>query len=100
MNDLQPYKPGEQPSDRVYIKLNANENPYGPSPECAKRVSRLLNENLRKMALYPDPDATALREEIAAHLNKTGGVLANDEAAKKLGFKITPDMIFLRKRFR
>ena len=94
MNDLQPYKPGEQPSDREYIKLNANENPYGPSPECAKRVTRLLNENLRKMALYPDPDATALREEIAAHLNKTGGVLANDEAAKKLGFKITPDMIF------
>ena len=94
MNDLKPYKPGEQPSDRVYVKLNANENPYPPSPECAAKVSRFLADDLRKMALYPDPDATALRAAIAAHLNKTGGVLANDEAAKKLGFTITPDMIF------
>ncbi|MCR4940507.1 MAG: histidinol-phosphate transaminase [Treponemataceae bacterium] len=94
MNDLKPYKPGEQPSDRIYVKLNANENPYPPSPECAVRVKRLLADDLRKMALYPDPDATALRKEIAAHLNETGGVLANDDAGKKLGFKISPDMIF------
>ncbi|MBO4704386.1 MAG: histidinol-phosphate transaminase [Spirochaetaceae bacterium] len=94
MNDLKPYKPGEQPSDRVYVKLNANENPYPPSPECASKVSRFLADDLRKMALYPDPDATELRKVIAAHLNETGGVLANDDAAKKLGFEITPDMIF------
>ena len=94
MNDLKPYKPGEQPSDRVYVKLNANENPYPPSPECAVRVSRLVADDLRKMALYPDPDATELRKVIAAHLNETGGVLANDDAAKKLGFEITPEMIF------
>lgn len=94
MNELKPYKPGEQPKDRVYIKLNANENPYGPSPACAVRVNRFLEENSRIMALYPDPDASALRKEIADHLNKTGGVLANDDAGKKLGFEISPDMIF------
>lgn len=72
--DLKPYVPGEQPKDRVYIKLNANENPYPPSPE----VSRVLREfDASHLRLYPDPDSGELRAAIA----------------KMLGSGITPDMI-------
>ena len=36
---VDPYTPGEQPSDKNIIKLNTNENPYGPSPEEIKSVN-------------------------------------------------------------
>ena len=95
LKTLNPYKPGEQLNDREYIKLNANENPFSPPKEVAEAVSNLLNTNLKSLSLYPDPDSTDLRIEIASFLNKTGGVLANiPEAKKKLNFEITPEMIF------
>jgi len=60
--ELSPYVPGEQPKDREYIKLNANENPYPPSPEVAKVISSFDVSSFR---LYPDPDAGELRDAIA-----------------------------------
>ena len=49
LQQLNPYKPGEQPKDREYIKLNANENPYEPSPKVAEA---LKNIPLKKLGLY------------------------------------------------
>ncbi|MFN2138243.1 MAG: histidinol-phosphate transaminase [Candidatus Promineifilaceae bacterium] len=46
------------------VKLDANENPYGPSPAA---LAALQAE--RWYHIYPDPDATALREALAARLN-------------------------------
>jgi histidinol-phosphate aminotransferase len=60
---LRPYVPGEQPKDRPYVKLNANENPYPPSPAVAKAIRDFDPASLR---LYPDPDAQELRASIAA----------------------------------
>ena len=60
---LDPYVPGEQPQDRSYIKLNTNENPYPPSPKVAAALKDFDSERLR---LYPDPDATRLRQALAA----------------------------------
>lgn len=94
LSKLNPYKPGEQPSDRDYIKLNANENPYPPPESVAEEINWLLTSARNRLGLYPDPDSTKLREAIAKHLNQTGGVLASDKAADELPFEITPDMIY------
>ena len=55
-----PYVPGEQPKEKDIIKLNTNENPYGPSP----RIKELISdpELLKK---YPDPAAELLVDAIA-----------------------------------
>ena len=58
---LTPYTAGEQPRNRQFIKLNTNENPYPPSPRVAEAIAG-LTDSLR---LYPDMEATALREAIA-----------------------------------
>ncbi len=55
-----PYVPGEQPKVDNIIKLNTNENPYGPSP----RVEKIAMD-MEKLKLYPDPAASALVDAIA-----------------------------------
>lgn len=64
IKDLVPYTPGEQPKDRAFIKLNTNENPYPPSPKVLKAIEGAAGDGLR---LYPDPEATALRQAIAEY---------------------------------
>lgn len=75
---LTPYVPGEQPKGGVsgqrLIKLNTNENPYGPSPKVIAAINAVLNDSLR---LYPDPTAYALRETIADY------------------YQLTPDHVFV-----
>jgi histidinol-phosphate aminotransferase len=60
---LQPYVPGEQPKLPKLVKLNTNENPYGPSPRVLEALRGEIGDSLR---LYPDPESTRLREAIAA----------------------------------
>lgn len=61
---LTPYVPGEQPKIANLIKLNTNENPFGPSPRVLEAIRQHCDERLR---LYPDPSSDALRETIARH---------------------------------
>lgn len=61
---LTPYVPGEQPRLPNLIKLNTNENPYGPSPQVLAALHQASGAALR---LYPDPNATALKETLAAY---------------------------------
>ncbi len=64
---LEAYMPGEQPKARNVVKLNTNENPYPPSPACAKVLKNFDLDHLRR---YPDPVFAALRDALAK-LNKT-----------------------------
>lgn len=71
---LMPYTAGEQPKGSDIIKLNTNENPFGPSPAVLNGLLSLLNDSLR---LYPDPDSVALCSSIAEY------------------FSLAPDQVFV-----
>lgn len=69
IRDMEPYTPivpfevlsarlGRRPDD--IVKLDANENPYGPSPRAHEAMARG-----RFYHIYPDPEAGALREALA-----------------------------------
>lgn len=62
VHDLVPYVPGEQPKIANLIKLNTNENPYGPSPKALEAMRAELGDNLK---LYPDPNSDLLKQAIA-----------------------------------
>ena len=83
IQNLHPYVPGEQPKDREYIKLNANENPYPPHESVAEALSKAALASTAKIGLYPDPDSNELRSAIADMLNSTGGVFCTSEKKKK-----------------
>ena len=59
---IEPYVAGEQPDKTDFIKLNANENPYPPSPAVIKVISEFRGEGLKK---YPDANAKPLAEALA-----------------------------------
>ena len=62
IREMTPYVPGEQPRDRIFIKLNTNECPYPPSPRALEAIRAAAGDGLR---LYPDPECLELRQTIA-----------------------------------
>lgn len=61
---IDPYVPGEQPSKAGIVKLNANENPYPPSPKVGAVLRRFDPASLR---YYPDADGKKLKNALAAY---------------------------------
>ncbi|MDE2031613.1 MAG: histidinol-phosphate transaminase [Pseudomonas sp.] len=70
VKDLVPYVPGEQPKLTKLVKLNTNENPYGPSPKALAAMQAELNDNLR---LYPDPNSDLLKQAVAKYYGIDAG---------------------------
>jgi histidinol-phosphate aminotransferase len=71
---LEPYTPivpFEALSERLnmapadIVKLDANENPYGPSPRAIAAVA-----NYPYYAIYPDPDQTVLRRALSSYIKQ------------------------------
>lgn len=65
VRELEPYTPGEQPKIQNILKLNTNENPYPPSPKVVAAVQQVLANSADVLRLYPDPDASELKQAIA-----------------------------------
>ena len=64
LRNIEPYVPGEQSKNKNIIKLNANENPYPPSPKAAE-VLKSFDTN--KLRFYPSANSTKLKEAIAKY---------------------------------
>ncbi|HER34779.1 MAG TPA: histidinol-phosphate transaminase, partial [Halothiobacillaceae bacterium] len=81
---LSPYVPGEQPKIDGLVKLNTNENPFGPSPQVIEAIRAVADDRLR---LYPDPSSLALRECLAAyHGVRAEQVFVGNGSDEVLGF--------------
>lgn len=68
VNGLEPYVPGEQPRKAGLVKLNTNENPYGPSPKVLAAIGQRVSDDLR---LYPPPGADDFKAAIADYYGLT-----------------------------
>ncbi|WP_178668778.1 histidinol-phosphate transaminase [uncultured Eubacterium sp.] len=62
LRKIEPYVPGEQSKDRDIVKINANENPYPPSPRAVAALKAFDTDRLR---FYPQADSLPLKEAIA-----------------------------------
>lgn len=82
---LTPYTPGEQPKDgRPLIKLNTNENPYGPGRKAAAVLRDFPADTLR---LYPNPEALDLRAAFARSAGlEPGEVYVSNSSDEVLSF--------------
>ncbi|MFN2926615.1 histidinol-phosphate transaminase [Lachnospiraceae bacterium YH-ros2228] len=58
-----PYQPGEMPKDREYLKLNANESSYPPSP---KVLDAMTIAAVNSVTHYCDPHYISLRSAIGS----------------------------------
>jgi histidinol-phosphate aminotransferase len=71
--ELRGIEPYGAPQLDVPVQLNVNENPYGPSDDCAADIARAVAEAAGTLNRYPDREFTELRTALASYLNTSGG---------------------------
>jgi histidinol-phosphate aminotransferase len=69
-DDLRGREPYGAPQLDVPYALNTNENPYPPSDRLVKALGEAVVDVAGSLNRYPDRDAMALREDLAAFLNE------------------------------
>ncbi len=66
--DLLGRTPYGAPQVEAGARLNTNENPYPPSPALVRAITQAAAAAATGLNRYPDRDAVALREDLAAYL--------------------------------
>lgn len=61
---IEAYVAGEQPNKSDFVKLNANENPYPPSPEVIRAIREFDGTGLKK---YPSANSTEFVRALAGY---------------------------------
>lgn len=77
--DLRGRTPYGAPQLDVPYRLNTNENPYAPTDALAADVVAAVAEIAGELHRYPDRDAVALREDLAAYLTEATSVTLTSE---------------------
>ncbi|WP_285744488.1 histidinol-phosphate transaminase [Lentzea sp. NBRC 105346] len=77
--DLRGRTPYGAPQLDVPYRLNTNENPYPPTPALVADVTAAVAEIAGELHRYPDRDAVALREDLAAYLAESTSVTLTSE---------------------
>lgn len=72
-DDLRGKSPYGAPQLAVPVRLNTNENPHPPTEALVDDVVRSVREAAGELHRYPDRDAVALREDLAAYLSAQTG---------------------------
>ena len=72
--DLRGRTPYGAPQLDVPVRLNTNENPYPPPAALVADVTAAVTEAAGRLHRYPDRDAVALRDDLAAYLGAATGV--------------------------
>ncbi|MCW2665500.1 MAG: hisC [Frankiales bacterium] len=73
-DDLQGKQPYGAPQLPEAIQLNVNENPYPPSPALVAALAQAVALAAPTLHRYPDREAVALREALAAYLTVRTGL--------------------------
>ncbi|GAA3461999.1 histidinol-phosphate transaminase [Saccharothrix longispora] len=73
-DDLRGRTPYGAPQLDVPVRLNTNENPYPPMPGLVDDVTKEVAAAAAELHRYPDRDAVALRDDLAAYLASATGV--------------------------
>ncbi|HWV27610.1 MAG TPA: aminotransferase class I/II-fold pyridoxal phosphate-dependent enzyme, partial [Aeromicrobium sp.] len=68
--ELREEEPYGAPQIDVPVRLNTNENPYGPSEAAADDIARSVREAALGLNRYPDREAWLLRNALAAYLSR------------------------------
>jgi histidinol-phosphate aminotransferase len=67
-HDLVGRAPYGAPQIDAPVRLNTNENPFGPSAALAREISQAAAAEAAALNRYPDRDALGLRSDLAAYL--------------------------------